>query len=157
MKNSFGNTRRIASGMLAAALAVMVAAPAEAQPLHRNQYWQRHNASGYGRHDTGHRYSSGWGAHIDGGLVLGILGLGLVAGAIADSQRPVVVYQPQPAYPYPEPYETGYPPPRRYYPECKEFVGNPGAMAFCEKGVLERENEEQRLLEQRAYEAGRGQ
>jgi len=28
-------------------------------------------------------------------------------------------------------------------------------MVFCEKGILERENEEQRLIEQRTYEAGR--
>ncbi len=177
MSASFGNARWIASGMLAAALAVMVVAPAEAQPLRRSEHWQRQYTGGYGgrpyggRHYySGHRsdyagYRShyGGGAYVDGGLVLGILGLGLVVDAIVDSQRPVVVYQPQAAYRYqqpadlyPQPYAPDYPPPARDYPECREFVGNPGAMAFCEKGVLEREYEEQKLLERRAYEAGRG-
>jgi hypothetical protein len=98
--------------------------------------------------------------YVDGGLALGLLGLGVMTNAFVNAQRPVVVYQQQPTYQsqyqYPQSDPQEYPPPRRYYPECKEFVGNPGAMAFCEKGVLERENEEQRLLEQKAYETGRG-
>jgi hypothetical protein len=183
MKNSFKSIRRVVTGILAATLVAMVVAPAEAQDRHRSQSWQRphsggyggHYSGGYGRHYSGGysrhysgghggphyggRYYSG-GVYVDGGLALGVLGLGIMADAVMSAQRPVVVYQQQPPYPsqyqYPRYDPQEYPPPRRYYPECKEFVGNPGAMAFCEKGVLERANEEQRLLEQKAYETGRG-
>ena len=187
MKTIFGNSGRIVSGILTAAIAVMIAAPAQAQGMHRNPIQRTPYYGGYNRHYYGgtryyggpyyggYRYYGGpyyggpyyggayyGGAYVDGGLILGLLGLGLMVDAFADSQQPAVVYQPQPAPQPQQQYQNQpsdpqeYPPPRKYYPECKEFLGNPGAMAFCEKGVLERMNEEQRLLEQKAYEAGRG-
>ena len=161
MKTIFVSSGRIVSGFLAAALAVMTAVPAQAQAQRPNNY-ARPPYYGGGHYYGGHRYYGGphyyGGAYVDGGLLLGVLGLGLMVDAIVDSQQPAVVYQPQPQpqYLYQQSNPQEYPPPRKYYPECKEFYGNPGAMAFCEKGVLERMNEEQRLLEQKAYEAGRG-
>lgn len=166
--------RRIVTGMMALVVVAVLTVPAQAQVLQRNRVG---GESGYGgsRHShRGDRFSPGRshhyrgsGPYFDGGLFLGVLGLGILLDAIAESQPPVVVYEPQrrywrsdrqPGYESDDPpYDTrDYPPPKRYYPECKEFLGNPGAMAFCEKGVLERENEEQRQLEQKAYEAGRG-
>lgn len=166
--------RQIVTGMLALVFVAVVTVPVQAQVLQRNRVG---GSSGYGgtrnnhrvdRHNPGrsHQYRGG-GPYFDGGLFLGVLGLGILLDAIAESQPPVVVYEPQRRYwrsdlqpgyePADPPYDPReYPTPKRYYPECKQFLGNPGAMAFCEKGVLERENEEQRELEQKAYDAGRG-
>lgn len=168
------NTKQIFSGTLALAFAALMVVPAEARDLRRNRI-DRHPGSGGGHHyrHDGPRHHRGAGPFFDGGLILGVLGLGILIDALVDDPPPVVVYEPPPVRyrryaprewyrsydleEYYDPSDPGdYPSPKRYYPECKEFAGNPGAMAFCEKGVLERENEEQRRIEQRAYESGRG-
>lgn len=168
------NRKRIVSGVIALALATAIVVPAQAQVRHRNRHdrYSDHRGADRQRHG-GPRLHRGGGPVFDGGLFLGVLGLGVLLDAMIDAQPPVVVYAPPPVryrrYPPQPPYRPytpeelyepsgtwGYPPPKRYYPECKEFLGNPGALAFCEKGVLERENEEQRQIEQRAYDAGRG-
>lgn len=174
MKTIFRTSKRLLSGIVATAFAVTISVPAAAQAGGWNQSGGRSSSGGnrYGgerhyRDYSSHHRHGGYGGwrmrpYVDGAWLLGALGLGLAVEAIVASQRPVVVYQPLPGYrdqqaaAYPQQYQPDYPPPRRDYPECREFIGNPGAMAFCEKGVLERQNEERRLLEQRAYETGRG-
>ncbi|HEY5999007.1 MAG TPA: hypothetical protein VI078_06835 [bacterium] len=179
MTSGMGKTGRIIAVMLAAILVVAIAAPAGAQPRGgRHSFAGGYGGHrGFGGHDRHGGYrghgTPGWHRGPDGygywggsplGFFLGALGVGIAIDAMVDAQRPVIVEPPPEAYGYyqepgtppPVQYQAEYPPPRRDYPECREFIRNPGAMAFCEKGVLEREYEEQRLLEQKAYETGRG-
>jgi len=51
-------------------------------------------------------------------------------------------------------------PPRELQPvlgPCQIYVGNPGALEACKRGVRERKKGEQMLLESEAYERGRYQ
>ena len=121
----------------------------------------RHYNYGHGNYYHGHRggISSGEAAAI---------GLGAFAFGVLMSQprivypaapQPQVIYvpppvvyapAPQPVYVQPQPQVTVVP------QECSKFLPNMDAVDACIVGVRERQAIEQRNLERRAYEHGRG-
>lgn len=54
------------------------------------------------------------------------------------------------------PYAPQSRPLRPVYGDCEEFVSNKPALEACKRGVEDRRQEEQMLLEAEAYEKGRG-
>ena len=56
----------------------------------------------------------------------------------------------------PRPYVSRPRPLRPVYGECEEFVSNKPALEACKRGVEDRRQEEQMMLEADAYQKGRG-